>query len=281
MVIVQMKGGLGNQMFQYALGLHLSIKFSEPLYFDLTDYRQQRLRRFELEVFGIHNKEVNAATRFFYHSLIKSINLLGLKSKSVYVEPTLCFDEKVFRRPYPRYYKGFFQSYKYFVDISSQLRERFLFVNSLDKANGAIASTISASNSISIHVRRGDYIYWDNYDSSHVLCGLDYYWHALELMKQKVNACTFFVFTDDTEWVRKNFKFEYVLVEGNGAENAWKDMHLMSLCKHHIIANSTFSWWAAWLNPSESKLVIAPKQWFGNQMNEETKDLCPPGWIRI
>jgi hypothetical protein len=276
-----MKGGLGNQMFQYALGLRLSIKFSEPLYFDLTNYRGQQFRQFELNIFGIDNKEVNAAAKFFYHFFIKVINLVGIRSKRVFLERSFAFDDEVFKKPHPVYFIGFFQSYKYFFDISSQVRKRFSFVNSLDEANQSIASKISACNSISVHIRRGDYIYWDKHDSSHILCGLDYYEQAIELMKQKVKACTFFVFTDDADWVRKNFNSEYILVEGNDAANGWKDMCLMSLCKHHIIANSTFSWWGAWLNPASEKIVIAPKRWFGNEMNGETNDLCPPEWIRV
>ncbi len=276
-----MKGGLGNQMFQYALGLHLSIKFSQPLYFDLGDYRQQRLREFELNVFAIDNKEVNAARRLYYNCLIKLITLFGLKFKSVFYERTFAFDDNVFKMPRPVYYKGFFQSYKYFIDISAEVRKRFFFINPLDQANQSIASSISESNSISIHIRRGDYIYWDKFDSSHVLCSLDYYEKAIELMKQRTNACRFFIFTDDPDWVRTNLKFEYILIEKNAGKNSWKDMYLMSLCKHHIIANSTFSWWGAWLNPSTEKIVIAPQKWFGNKTNEETNDLCPAEWIRM
>jgi hypothetical protein len=276
-----MKGGLGNQMFQYALGLHLSIKSSETLFFDLSDYRQQQLRKFELNVFGIDNKEVDAATRFFYNALITAASFRGTASKRIYLEKSLTFDSSVFQIPHAVYFQGFFQSYKYFIDIASKVRSNFRFVNPLDQANKLIASQISESNSISIHIRRGDYIYWDKHDSSHVLCGLDYYVQAVEFVKQKIAACKFFVFTDEAEWVRRNLKFDYTLVEGNDAGDSWKDMYLMSLCKHHIIANSTFSWWAAWLNSSADKIVIAPKKWFGNEMNEQTRDLCPPEWIRM
>ncbi len=281
MIIIQIQEGLGNQMFQYALGLHVSIKFSEPLYFDLTDYRQQQLRKFELNVFGIDNKEVNAATRFYYNGLIKIINFTGIKYKNVFSEKSFAFDEKVFKTPYPVYYNGFFQSYKYFDNISSEVRKRLSFIYPLDQANQLIVSQITTSNSISLHIRRGDYVFWEKFNSSHVLCGLDYYEKGIEHIQQKTKNCRFFIFSDDPKWIRANMKFDYVLIEGNVGENSWKDMYLMSLCKHHIIANSTFSWWGAWLNPSTDKIVIAPQKWFGNETNEEMKDLCPPEWIRM
>jgi hypothetical protein len=276
-----MKGGLGNQMFQYALGLRLSEKYSEPLYFDLTDYRQQDLRKFELGVFGIDNKEINAATRFYYNNLINLISRLGIKHKKVFYEKSLAFDGNVFKIPHPVYFKGFFQSYKYFSGIEAEVRRRFSFINALDEGNRLIAAEIRAANSVSLHIRRGDYVFWDKHDSSHVLCDLDYYEKAMDLMKQKTRACKFFVFTDDPDWIRSTFTFDYTLVEGNVATNSWKDMYLMSLCKHHIIANSTFSWWGAWLNPSAGKMVIVPKRWFGNEMNKEMEHLSPPEWIRM
>ncbi len=221
-----MEGGLGNQMFQYAFGLHLSIKFSEPLYFDLSDYRKQQLRKFELNVFGIDNKEVNAATRFYYSRLIKIINLLGIKHKNVFSEKSFAFDEKAFKTPHPAYYKGFFQSYKYFDDISSEVRKKLSFIHPLDQPNQSIASQIAASNSISMHIRRGDYIYWDKFNSSHVLCGLEYYENAIKYIQEKTKNCRLFIFSDDPDWIRANLKFDYILIEGNVGKNSWKDMYL-------------------------------------------------------
>ena len=277
MIIVKLVGGLGNQMFQCALGLRLAIKFSEPLYFDLIHYKHQGSRTFELDVFGFRSAEVSATTKF----LIKLTNKFRQKDKSIYCEKSLARDESVFKTPHPVYLTGFFQSYWYFEDIKLEIKERFRFTKPLGEANESIASVIKELDFVSIHIRRGDYIYWNNLDASHVLCGMDYYEKALGLIRQKVKDCKIFVFTDDAEWVKTNLAFEYTLIEGNTGKNSWKDMYLMSLCKRNIIANSTFSWWAAWLNSFDEKIVVAPKKWYGNKTNEEFRELCPPEWLRI
>ena len=239
------------------------------------------MRKFELDIFDITHKEANLLQRLIYRMALYILKTTTLKLPSIYTEKSLVYDDCIFKNPPAKYYSGFFQSYKYFDEIAETIRSKFSFRKTLDSQNLRLLQHINQVNSVSIHIRRGDYIYWDALDQSHVLSSLAYYHVAIELLQQKLQDFTFFVFTDDVAWVKAHLKINYVLVEGNTDSNSWKDMYLMSCCKHHIIANSTFSWWAAWLNNFEDKVVIAPKKWFGNELNDETIDLCPQEWIRI
>ena len=142
-----------------------------------------------------------------------------------------------------------------------------------------------ANNSVSVHVRRGDYVLDKNTQEFHGVCGVDYYLDAIKLIASKMDDLLLVFFSDDTEWAIEEFKnlpYSLIFIDHNKGENSWKDMFLMSNCKHNIIANSSFSWWAAYLNQNQNKMVIAPKQWFADPTkNSETSDLIPESWIRL
>ena len=141
---------------------------------------------------------------------------------------------------------------------------------------------IDAVNAVSLHVRRGDYVDNPSTNRWHGICSLDYYQRALDYIGFHAEAPHLFVFSDDQKWTRANLRFAAAttFVEINPPDRGYRDMSLMARCRHHIIANSSFSWWGAWLNPSHEKIVVAPKQWFSAARND-TRDLIPPGWVRL
>jgi hypothetical protein len=151
----------------------------------------------------------------------------------------------------------------------------------LSGKNADIAEQIGRVNAVSLHVRRGDYVKNPKTTATHGLCSLDYYHTAIRYIYETVEQPYFFIFSDDMAWVKEHLKIDAPCqyVDHNQGKESFNDMHLMSLCKHHIIANSSFSWWGAWLNSSPEKIVIAPNKWFANQNN--IKDLLPNDWVTL
>ena len=179
---------------------------------------------------------------------------------------------------------GFWQCEKYFINIKEILFEEFTFQKTISDIDlQKIQTEIQTTNSVSIHFRRGDYLSNNNANKSHGVCSMEYYQKAVQFIAEKVNDPVFFVFSDDIEWVKDNFKCEFpVHYIEKSDENIHSDFQLMSLCKHNIVANSSYSWWAAWLNRNEAKLVIAPKRWFADEKNQsQAEDLIPQSWIKI
>jgi len=168
------------------------------------------------------------------------------------------------------------------LDIEDEIRSEFTFKLPMSQQNTDIAKTISQTNSISLHVRRNDFANNSRVNSIHGLCSLDYYKSAISYIVERVKCPSFYVFSDDSTWVKRNLKIDYPceFVENNWGRESFNDMRLMSMCKHNIIANSSFSWWGAWLNPNPQKLVMAPKVWFAMQ-DINTNDLIPNDWIRV
>jgi hypothetical protein len=289
-----MDGGLGNQMFQYALATIVAQKNKDSVLIDVSffDQTQKRLghtpRQFEL---GIFNNSYSLATEkdllFFKQlSVFNKIKRdLGFNYPKMYKEPSFSFDENVLNLKSPAYIRGFFQSYKYFIGYENLIRKLFVFPTTLDEVNQKVVANIKQSQSISVHIRRGDYVNDAITNQYHGICNLDYYQKAISLFTQENHDFTLFFFSDDCHWVKEQFKdlpFPKQFINHNTGENSWKDMLLMSECQHNIIANSSFSWWAAWLNANPDKKVIAPKKWF--ELSEEEmnmSDLTPKEWIRL
>ena len=203
--------------------------------------------------------------------------------KSLYEHSECEFDEPVYcgLRPY-RYYRGYWQNEGYFVDIEPMIREAFQFnINILSEKTKAIASKMNRELSVSIHVRRGDYENLPEAKAMHGgICSLDYYHKAIDFIRQRLgsNIC-FYLFSDDVNWMEENLQLENrCIIDWNQGEDSWQDMYLMSCCRHHIIANSSFSWWAAWLNPNKSKIVLTPNKWFNHT---DAVGIVPESWIKI
>lgn len=294
MIISKIIGGLGNQMFQYSFGRSLSLDLDQELGLDLNSYKVQfglTPRNYELDIF-------NHAGRISTFQEIR--RLIGNDYINKIVNRLLGVDLKIRKKQYFReksdhsfvaidvsrfkdgvYLEGFWNSERYFIDHEKEIRNDFLFKKKLSGANKEIALDMGKNDSISIHVRRGDYVSSEATNKFHGTCGLDYYKKAVDLINKRVKNPKYFVFSDDMEWVKENLKIRSaVYVEGNIGDKSYIDMQLMSLCKHNIIANSSFSWWGAWLNSNAKKIVVAPKKWF-NDTSVDTTDLVPEGWIRL
>ncbi|TDN89153.1 glycosyl transferase family 11 [Salegentibacter sp. 24] len=295
-IIIKLSGGLGNQMFQFAVAQVLSYKTNSKLLLDKEFYKSTNMfsnhtvREFELDIFNLEYSEAQPEdiSRFLQLSFLDKLRKkLNLNYPETYREGKFYWDKNLLQREPPIYLIGYFQSYKYFKDYDILLKDIFKFpIENLDDRNKEIMGKIlKKSNSVSIHVRRGDYAEDSVTREYHGLCDKNYYLKALDLLSKKHSDLNLFFFSDDIEWVKKEFKnlpFHKTFVNFNRGKNGWIDMLLMSNCQINIIANSSFSWWAAYLNINISKTVIAPKRWFANNKKEkETLDLIPPNWVRL
>ena len=295
MITVLLSGGLGNQLFQYATGRMLSLKHHTGLTLDLTFVNSKlqldqlaTYRRYELDVFDLPVTKTDLLVKGKYlypiskmeHWLRKFI----LKIKYNYLlEDDSGFDEHILKAPDNSYIEGFFQSEKYFAGISEVLRKDLEFKKPLSGRNLEMAGEIQQTNSVSVHFRRGDYFRLNKNLQKHGVATNEYYEKAIASMVEKVSHPDFYIFTDEPEWVRKNFRigFPYKIAEFNQSpDTAYLDMQLMSLCRHNIICNSTFSWWGAWLNRNPGKIIIAPKQWF-TDLSINATHILPDSWIKL
>jgi hypothetical protein len=290
MVIIKIIGGLGNQLFQYALGRAIEIKLGYKVKYDISDFKRYKLRNFELNKFKtkiiLSNKlEVlflqNIFSKIIYkvHKLFPSY--VRINNLNYYLESNFQYNKKIFNISQNTYLSGYWQSDKYFNDIKSIILEELILRDKPSDENIFFLVEILKSNSVSIHIRRGDYIQDISANKIHGFCGLDYYYNSITKIESLIENPTYFVFSDDINWAKNNIKskFKIHFIENN-FEKPEEDLRLMSNCKHNIIANSSFSWWAAWLNSDINKIVIAPKIWFASQ-NKNSSDIVPLEWIKI
>ncbi len=280
MIIIEVTGGLGNQMFQYALYVKLK-EMGKDVRLDLSDYRKgQSMRKFEL---GIFKTDYQAATpreinKYKKPDLLKRFSPVPLKEK-IYIENLdEGYQEIVFSFD-DMYLSGYWQCEKYFADIRKTLLKKFTFPVENSSMYEKKLSQIQMSQSVSIHVRRGDYLTEQNTKVYGNICTLNYYRNAISYIREKVKDAVFFLFTNDKDWVREKIYEEgMVIVDCNSNDQDYLDMFLMSQCKHNIIANSSFSWWGAWLNQNIDKIVISPKKWF---RNHKVADQVCKGFITV
>ena len=290
MIITKLKGGIGNQMFQYAAGKALAEHHGVEMKLDISDFQFYTNRWFSLNHFNI-NAEIATdedISKFIGKNKSKSLmilrerlgRLLPLKRRKIYYEPHFHYDNKFFNLPAHIYINGYWQSDKYFNNIKSSILKEFSFKEPLEGLNKELSEKILSCKSVSIHIRRGDYVSNRLTYFTHGVCGIEYYINAINSIAKQVDEPHFFVFSDEPEWTMQNIKSAYPTsyISHNLKQNDFEDMRLMSLCRHHIIANSSFSWWGAWLCNNQNKIVIAPKKWF-NEYKADTKDLYPEDWI--
>ena len=277
--IVKLNGGLGNQMFQYAFAYATSRRFHLETFFDFSFFEDVKLvdsvtnRDFELHSFNIECKEVSkedlkkvifskkqSKLKIF---LWKKLNVNAfIPSGNNYIQKDAYeFDNMLLKVPFA-YYNGYFQNEKYFKDYRSELVECFSLKDELDEKNKKAFEEIKNTNSVSLHVRRGDYVNLESAKKIHGICLLDYYEKAIGHICKNVQDPHFYIFSDDIEWVKENIKIDApVKIIDFNLQKGWLDLNLMKNCKHNIIANSSFSWWGAWLNQNEEKIVVCPKKW--------------------
>ncbi|MDR0830520.1 MAG: alpha-1,2-fucosyltransferase [Prevotellaceae bacterium] len=296
MKFVSIAGGLGNQMFVGAFCLELQKRGQKTLLF--VPYKNNSKKYghqgYELKKVFDYNQKLNFASKIKYQFLTLYVNLLRLfpkKLRTVLSKTIGIFEVKVAENFifYPEVFdfkhknelfKGTWQSEKFFENAKDEVRQKFIFNEKLlSEKTLEIRQLIEQSNSVSIHIRRGDYFSAQYVNGFANICTLDYYNNAVEKIKNEVKNAEFFIFTDDTDWVTENFKLENShFITHNSGGNSWQDMYLISRCKHNIIANSSFSWWGAWLNNNAEKIVIAPKKWW---QTLEKDDVVPQNWRRI
>lgn len=261
MIIVRLKGGLGNQMFQYALGRVLSIKNNTELLLDLNYFKNKNFtpREYNLGVFNIkarilQENKIPFLIKYFL-PILKKITWSG----NIYLD-------------------GYFQSEKYFKEYTDIIRQDFTLKEVSIKSESLIKE-IKNSNSVCMHIRRGDYVG----NTLHPVQDLAYYQNGIKELEKKTNIDKIYVFSDDIVWCKENLKSDRELFFVNREElniSDSEELSIMTNCKYFIVANSSFSWWGAWLSTREEKIVICPKKWFNNE-SINTNDLIPKEWIRI
>jgi len=297
MIIVKLQGGLGNQLFQYAFTRSVSLRLKTDFKLDINPFNTYyKIRKYSLDHFNIKQQFAKDSDFFGFVWLIKQNKLfntfykyLRLKSKLMpfyYPEKTFHFDPRVFSKN-GTYFDGFWQTEKYFKDIKPTIQKELTLVNPLSKESQDILEKIKISNAVSIHVRR--YITsadknFSNISTIHGTCSMDYYKKAMDYIMSREKTPHFFIFSDNYDWAVKNFESlpHKITCVKNDDEKDYEDLVLMSNCKHNIIANSSFSWWGAWLNQNPKKIVIAPSRWFNNvKASVYTKYVIPESWIKM
>ena len=291
MVVVKLIGGLGNQFFQYALGRALSLRNNAPLKLDVSGFESYRLRRYGLRHFNVVEEiasadEIERFRRASSNGLARLASKLGVLPDSLrfttIVEAGFRFCPEVLRARGNVYLDGYWQSEKYFKGIEEVIRRELTVKHEPDPVNEQVGRRIVDTDSVCVHVRRGDYATNPEINKIYELCTPDYYHAAVRELTKSVAAPHLFVFSDDPRWARENLEINHpvTFVEHNGGGKDYEDLRLMSLCKHFIIANSSFSWWGAWLGGYPLKRVYAPKAWFRTP-EHDTRDLIPDAWSVI
>ncbi|HBH71687.1 MAG: Glycosyl transferase family 11 [Parcubacteria group bacterium GW2011_GWC1_42_11] len=296
MIIAKATGGLGNQLFQYALGRHLALLNNDTLKMEANYYINSSFV-YTLGRFNTHQEITkeedylraglpNIGDASFYGRIKRKIFRIseGLKpihKKKFITEPDFTFCPEILNVRSSCYLSGVWQSEKYFKNIEDTIRKEITLRNEpSSEVKNWIAKT-SESNSVSIHIRRGDYVDNPRINKFHGVCPIEYYTNAIDCISQSIHNPTFYVFSNDIEWAKNNLRVSYpIFFVSDKIIPDHEELIIMSNCKHNIIANSTFSWWGAWLNVNQDKIVIAPQKWFtGSDTN--TKDLIPEAWVRI
>lgn len=292
--IVKLNGGLGNQMFQYALALVLAKKFHTKPALDFSWFDESKMqleaipRAFGLDVFNV---DFELATTEDLAKIKRPMSGQKWKKSLMKMFPekyginyisekyTYVFNENILNSSNYSYYEGYFQHEKYFKHLKPLILEAFSLKVQFDEKNRKILDKITQTNSVSLHIRRGDYVKLDFVNKMHGTCSLEYYERAIQHIAKEIRNPHFFIFSDDIPWVIENLKIEhpFTIVDFN-QNQSWFDMELMKNCKHNIIANSSFSWWGAWLNTNPAKIVIAPKKWLAKKQKCE---IVPKTWIKL
>jgi hypothetical protein len=304
MVIVELTGGLGNQMFQYAFGRSFAERYNTELKLDISFYESQNLRSYSLDCFNITetfatDEEVRAAKfdsrcKRYTENMFRLIRNGAVLTRKI--EQKFCFDKMMYNA-YDKhitgafmrdlFFRGFWQSEKYFLDITNELRREFVIKSALSDSALQLLAQIrrSEAETVSLHIRRGDYI--SNAAANQLMgeLSIGYYQRALQTIGDKIKKpLSIFIFSDDIGWVKQKLCFDKIYnvtyVESDDNRFDYEDMYLMSQCKHHIIANSTYSWWGAWLDDRMLGITISPKKWFKDN-TLDYKDIVPSRWTKI
>jgi len=291
MVTVLLAGGLGNQMFQYAAAKSLAKRLNTSMAIDLyplTKKTRATVRPYELGIFNIDVPQVSAPKGKFLtraRPLVQKYREF-FQRFGLFTDTYAILYQPVFETIRGNVtMSGYFQNEHYFKNIEQEIREDFTFRYPLEGKNKVMERQLENCRSVAIHIRRGDYVQNTNAVSNFITCEREYYERAMEYVLGKVDNPVFYIFSDDFDWVAENLNFGdhlVTFVDWNKGKDSYIDMQLMSLCKHNIIANSSFSWWGAWLNANPEKVVVCPDRWFqDDKKNALLKDFYPEGWKMI
>lgn len=293
-IVIKLKGGMGNQMFQYAFGKTLAktaekAGVSVDLLFDVTAYtdpiKKDTKRPYMLDLLNTDAKIADDATalnaRNPYGLISKVIRKINQKLRT---DDFVAFKADLLESPYKSYYEGYWQTEKYFLPIIERIRQEFTLREPLGKVAQSIYEKINSDpNAVAIFYRRTDYVGHKTFDIS----GQGYEERAMAHMSTQVPNMRLYVMSDDIDWVKANVTLPEgsVYVSSSKAQPVieippHEEMKLASTCKHNIIPNSTFAWWGAWLNPNPNKIIIAPKDWVQGDASEY-QDITPSGWLRL
>ncbi len=291
MICIRLEGGLGNQLFQYATGRALAIRHSTELVLDTSALntilpgitsRSYELGHFNLVARFAKPKECRLPSWLRHLPALSKL----ISPWRMYVENGLGFNPRFTSLPDNTFLVGYWQSYRYFSDVRDMLISDLTLVTPMSAASNDIAIQIESSPSVAIHVRRGDYVSLASAANLHGALPSVYYIDAVREVSQAVHGARFFVFSDDPDWCRSNLQLNNtaIYVAHNRGTDSWQDLMLMSRCRHHIIANSSFSWWGAWLADQRHRItanrfVVAPARWFSGQPYSDLSDRFPPHWI--
>lgn len=297
-VVVKLMGGIGSQMLQYATARRLALKHNGEVVLDLSYLNDKQrtditIRNFELDYFPVAARvaspsEMRRIEAYQHNWLARAYNkarkVLGLRPAFVYLSESGDFQDRTARLgAAPEadilFLEGYWFNERYFADVAGQIRQDFSFRSFRDARNQAVAEQIAASRAVSLHVRRGDYLKFP----MHGVCAPDYYERAVAHMAQALpETPAYFVFSDDIAWARDHLPLPGtpVYIDWNKGADSIEDVHLMSLCQHNIIANSSFSWWGAWLNPRPDKIVVSPRLWHADPPVAAER-VVPASWVLL
>ena len=286
-VIVRLEGGLGNQLFQYATGRTIALVTGRDLLLDTSAYREDRLRSYQLDRFAIAARPLRRGDVPYLKLRRSRLGaILPRRSRVEIVREAFparvpVWPEAPVDDAGTPYLIGYWQSERYFAPIADTIRREVRVNAAPEGRNARLLDEIAASDAVAIHVRRGDYVSNPAATAYHGLCGLDYYRAAIRRLAGSVPRPHCFVFSDDLDWVRANLDTGHpTTFVGHNTDTPWEDLRLMAACRHFIVANSSFSWWGAWLGEWPGKQVIAPARWFQADHGGEG-EIVPAGWLRM
>lgn len=276
MVVVNIQGRLGNQMFGFALYRQL-LKMGKEVY---VDFSHDPL----IDFFGFQYNVIDKETALEYLKDRDNRNIIKRWEYRIFPQRCRCYEEKatgVFDKNVLRlnevYLNGYWQSERYFADVTEEIRQMYKFPDLLTNYQKKMLDEIQSKQSVSMHIRRGDYL---EHPELYGTITMEYYERAMRYIQERKENVYFYIFTNDIPWAMQNFKRDNIfIIEDSGhADTGNLDMALMAACKDNIIANSSFSWWGAWLNQNQEKIVIAPKEW---EVNRSTRDIWCKGWLKM
>jgi hypothetical protein len=297
MIYIKLISGLGNQLFQYAIGRQIAIERNVELKLDLSFFENQSLRSFRLDYFNIEAEIASISEVKNFLNMDKANSLSSyLRRKTERYLPKYrrkyfkedewwVYEPDIFKVSKNTYIDGYWQHYKYYTKLPNQILREITLKNECKDSDlcHLIDSISNSSSSVSIHVRRGDYI--TDIDANNLMgvLPITYYNDAIRYIKNKVNHPCFYIFSDDLDWVKKNMRIDAptVLVDIEDGNKDYIELDVMSRCKHNIIANSSFSWWGAFLNKHPAKIVIAPSKWVVPKAANDKINLQLPNWVTL